>query len=50
MQLGMPSHHTVAAAATALKVVAAARPARKIFKAVARRAVTGTKTADGSRL
>ena len=49
-KLGMPAHHTVAAAATALTVVATARPARKVFKAVARRAIAGTKAADGSRL
>ena len=50
VKLGMPAHHTVAAAATALTVVATARPARKVFKAVARRAIAGTKAADGSRL
>lgn len=44
VKLGMPAHHTVAAAATALTVVATARPARKVFKAVARRAVAGTKS------
>ncbi|MCM2576927.1 hypothetical protein [Streptomyces meridianus] len=44
LKLGMPAHHTVAAAATALAVVATARPARKVLKAVARRAVTGAKS------
>src|SRR3954470_17997422 len=42
--LGMPAHHTVAAAATALTVVATAGPARKVFRAVARQAVTGPKS------
>jgi hypothetical protein len=40
--LGMPAHHTVAAAATALAVVATAGPVRRVFKAVARRAAAGT--------
>ncbi len=42
-KLGMPAQHTVAAAATALTVVATVRPARKIFKAVARHAVAGSR-------
>lgn len=42
VKLGMPAHHTVAAAATALTVVATAGPARKTFKAVARHAVAGS--------
>jgi hypothetical protein len=49
-KLGMPAQHTVAAAATALAIVVTARPGRRVFKAVARRAVAGTKAADGSRL
>ncbi|GIH14749.1 hypothetical protein [Rugosimonospora africana] len=39
VKLGMPAHHTVAAAATALMVVATAYPARKALRAVARHAV-----------
>jgi hypothetical protein len=42
VKLGMPAHHTVAAAATALTVVATARPARNTFRAVARQAVAGS--------
>lgn len=42
VKLGLPAHHTVAAAATALTFVATARPARKVFRAAARRAVAGT--------
>jgi hypothetical protein len=41
VKLGMPANHTVAAAATALTVVAVARPAGKVVKAVARHAVAG---------
>jgi hypothetical protein len=42
VELGMPAHHTVAAAATALTIVATTRPTRKVFRAVARRAVAET--------
>ena len=49
-KLGMLAHHMVAAAGTALVVVATARTAREVFKAVACRAAAGTKAADGPRL
>jgi len=44
VKLGMPAQHSVAAAATALMVVAAARPTRKIFRTIARHTVAGLHT------
>ncbi|WP_052371709.1 hypothetical protein [Amycolatopsis taiwanensis] len=43
-KFGLPAQHTFAAAMTALMVVATARPARKVFRAVARHAVAGSKS------
>lgn len=42
-KLGLPAHHTVAAAATALTIVATAGPARRVFRAVVRHGVVGPK-------